>query len=71
MSAASPRKDFAARLHALREKAGLSVAELAEAVGLSRQAVYAHESGDSRPTWANVQAYAEVLGVPTDTFRDE
>ena len=61
---------FPARLRSLRESAGLSVAQLAEACGLHRQAVYKLESGESRPTWDTVQQLAAALGVTTDTFKE-
>lgn len=60
---------FPDRLRALRESAGLTVAELAEAAGLTRQAVHNYEAGDRRPTWQAVQKLAEALGVSTDAFR--
>jgi transcriptional regulator with XRE-family HTH domain len=61
--------DFGPRLKALREKAGLSGAQLAEKAGTSRQQVHQLERGDYRPSWDMVQALAAALGVPTDTFR--
>lgn len=62
--------DFPARLRSLREAAGLSVQELAEAASLTRQAVHALEAGERRPAWDTVQALAAALKVTTDTFRD-
>lgn len=61
---------FSARLTALREAAGLSVAQLASAAGLHRQSVHQYENGERRPTWQAVQKLAAALHVPTDTFRD-
>lgn len=61
---------FPDRLKALREKAGLSGAELAEKCGTTRQTVHNLESGTHRPTWDLVQQLAAALGVSTDTFRD-
>lgn len=60
---------FGDRLKALREKAVLSVAALAEAAGVSRESVRLYEVGERRPTWDAVQALAAALNVPTDTFR--
>lgn len=69
-----PRKTdpepFGAVLARLREAAGLTVAALAAATGLSRTALYNLENGDSRPSWDAVQKLAAALSVPTDTFRD-
>lgn len=60
---------FGAVLKALRERAGLTVQELAEAASLTRQAVHNYESGARKPTWDAVQALAAALKVTTDTFR--
>ena len=62
--------DFGPRLKALREKAVMSGQDLADAVGLTRQAIHQLEAGTSRPSWATVQALATALSVSTDTFRD-
>ena len=64
------RRTFSARLKALREKAGLTVADLASATGVSRTALYNLEGGKCRPTWDVVQRLANALGVTTDQFRD-
>lgn len=61
---------FPDRLKALREKAGLSGAELAEKCDTTRQTIHNLESGTYRPSWEMVQRLAAVLGVSTDTFRD-
>lgn len=60
---------FSVRLHALRVQAGLTVADLARATGLSRTALYNLENGDSRPSWDVVQRIADALNVTTDDFR--
>lgn len=65
-----PDSTFAARLRQLRERAALSVADLAEAAGLGRDAVYKLERGQSVPTWPTVQALAAALGVSTEALRD-
>jgi DNA-binding XRE family transcriptional regulator len=62
--------DFGPRLQALREKAELSRAALAAAVGLSAESIRLFETGGRRPTWDTVQALATHFGVTTDTFRD-
>lgn len=62
--------DFSILLRLAREAARLTVAELAERVGVSRQAVYDLESGKARPNWDTVQRLALVLGVSTESFRD-
>lgn len=50
----------------LREQAGLSQVELAEKVGLSRQAVSRWESGENVPSRENMKALAAVYHVSTD-----
>ena len=67
-----PRKpeSFGAILRRVREKTALSVADLADAAGVSRESVRLYELGDRRPTWDAVQLLAVALGVSTDTFRD-
>ena len=44
--------------------------EFADAVGSSRQRIHQLETGSHKPRWEEVQAIADALGVPTDTFRD-
>ena len=62
---------FASLLRSLRESANLTVTDLAESAGLSRQTIYNYESGKGEPTWAIVQRLAESLGVSTEAFRTE
>lgn len=61
---------FVKRLAMLREAAALTLADLGDAAGLSRQRVHQLEAGTHRPRWGEVQALAAALGVSTDTFRD-
>ncbi len=63
-------KAFGEKLKALRESKHLSVIDLADAVGLTRQHIYQLESGQQQPSWESVQKLAEALGVSTDTFRE-
>lgn len=60
---------FPERLKALREKASLSIPDLARASGLSDDAIRKWESGERQPTWDAVQRLATALGVTTDAFR--
>lgn len=64
-----PDATFPGRLRILREKAGLTVAELADRAGLHRVHVYQLEAGKRAPTWDTVQKLADALGVKTDDFR--
>ena len=54
------------RLTALRKKKGLSQLELAEALGVSRQAVSRWEVGASAPGTENLLALSRLYGVPLD-----
>lgn len=56
------------RLRWFRERRGLSIAKLAEMTGMSRQAVWQLERGETRPTLATAQGVALVLGVSVDTL---
>ena len=55
---------FGKRLRQVREKAGLSVAELARKIKLSPQAVYKWERGDGRPRRPSLDALVEILQAP-------
>ena len=49
-----------------RNKAGLSQMELAERLGVSRQAVSRWESGDTTPTMDKLKSLARIYGVSLD-----
>lgn len=49
-----------------RNKAGLSQMELAERLGVSRQAVSRWESGDTTPTMDKLKTLARIYGVSLD-----
>ena len=72
---AANNSTFATTLRRLRESAGLSMRELAELAGLTRQAIHKFEKpapGTSpTPSWAAVQKLAAALGVSTDEFQDD
>ena len=57
-----------ARLKALRTSRGLSQKQLAEAAGLSQNAISQWESGAREPSWSNVLALANALGVTCQEF---
>ena len=54
------------KLTALRKEKGLSQLELAEALGVSRQAVSRWEVGASAPGTENLLALSRLYGVPLD-----
>ncbi len=58
--------DVQNNLTELREKRGISVAKLAAAVGVSRQTIYAIESGKYIPNAVVVLKLADVLGVAVE-----
>lgn len=60
---------FADRLKALREKKGLTQKALANLAGLSLKAVSHWEQGLREPSWSNVQALADALGVDCRAFQ--
>ena len=54
------------KLYELRRASGMSQEELAEKLGVSRQAVSKWESGASDPSTANLLALAKLYGVPAE-----
>jgi transcriptional regulator with XRE-family HTH domain len=59
-----------ARLRALREAAGWSQAELAQAAGVSQQAVNTYERGERCPSWEAALRLAAALGVPVGALAE-
>jgi putative transcriptional regulator len=59
---------FAARLRQLRQQAGMTQAELAEAAGVHSQSIIKLESGEYEPKWQTVRALAKALGVSVLAF---
>ena len=58
--------EFQQRLYQLRRKAGLSQEELANLVGVTRQAVQKWESGASKPDLDNIAILADYFQVSLD-----
>ena len=54
------------KLIVLRDRAGLSQMELADRLGVSRQAVSRWESGDTTPTMDKLKSLAKIYGVSLD-----
>ena len=66
-----PRKpNFAHYLRDARTKRGLSVAEVAEQVGVSTSSIYFWETDRVRPRDANLSALCKVLKLPIRATRD-
>lgn len=61
---ASPTAPLAANLRRLRQRAGLSVVELARRSGLGRATLTQLEAGGGNPTLETLYALAAELGVP-------
>ena len=60
------------KIYSCRRKAGLSQEELAEKIGVSRQAVSKWETGESVPELSKIVMLADIFGVTTDwLLRDE
>jgi DNA-binding XRE family transcriptional regulator len=64
------RVSFGVRLKALREEAGLSLAELERKSMVSNVNLSRYELGQRQPTWAIVLALADALGTSTEAFRE-
>jgi transcriptional regulator with XRE-family HTH domain len=68
--AARPRKEvdtssyvgrFAERLKTLRERAGMTVDELAAAIGIAQTTIYYWESGEFTPNVEQIEILADAL----------
>ena len=60
------RKNLSANLRYLRNKQKLTQEEVAERIGVTRQAVAKWENGDSLPDIVNCQALADLYDVSLD-----
>jgi transcriptional regulator with XRE-family HTH domain len=59
---------FGNRLRQLREKAGWTQKQLADASGISQGSIANLEQDRRAPTWETVQALAGALGVDCNAF---
>jgi DNA-binding transcriptional regulator YiaG len=55
---------FGTRLQRLRKARGLTMAQLAAQLGVSKPTVWAWEQGKARPVEARMEALSQALGVP-------
>src|SRR5271166_3119527 len=69
-SALAPKPSFARYLRDARIKRGLSVAEVAEQVGVSQASIYYWESDRVRPRDANLSALCKTLKLPIRATRE-
>lgn len=60
------QSDFGQRLKELRQKKGLTQAELAEASGMSRRMIVHYESYVKMPPTNKIKKIAEAMGVSSD-----
>ena len=63
--------NMADRIQYLRKQKGYSQEELADKVGVSRQAVSKWESGASDPSTTNLMALAKLFGVTAEEILKE
>lgn len=59
---------FPQKLRQLREATGLSMAQLADKAGLSRQMIHALESGVRKPSLETAKALCKVFQISLSTF---
>ena len=62
---------FAARLRTLREKAKMSVEELAKSIGIPKKTLYNWEAGIRTPPFGMLPVLAEELGVKVRNLMPE
>ncbi|OBV11168.1 helix-turn-helix domain-containing protein [Erythrobacter dokdonensis] len=62
---AKPPEALATRLGRLRREAGLTLADVANRLSVSKPTVWAWEKGKARPLPERMEAIAEALGVPS------
>ena len=62
---------FADRLTHAREKAGLSIVELAAKAGMHRQTLHKLENAERAPSLETAARIAKALGVSVDYLADE
>jgi transcriptional regulator with XRE-family HTH domain len=65
------KSGFGTRLKAMRDAAGLTQQQLADAASLSLPTFRHWEQGQREPSWPNVVALADALGVSCDDFRPD
>ena len=70
MIALARKPSFSRYLRDARIKLGLSVAEVAEQVGVSGPCVYYWEMGRTRPRTANLSALCRTLKLPIRATRE-
>jgi transcriptional regulator with XRE-family HTH domain len=64
----SPAEGLGTRLNRLRREAGMTLADVAATLGVSKPTVWAWEKGKARPLPERLDAIAAALGVPLDAL---
>ena len=64
--AATPAEPFGTRLNRLRRERSMTLAQVAEALDVSKPTVWAWEKGKARPLPERIDAIADALGVSVD-----
>jgi len=64
------KPSFSNLIRNARNKRGLSVAEVAESVGVSAASIYSWETDRGRPGDANLSALCKVLKLPIRATRE-
>ena len=67
---ASSSEPFGARLNRLRRDKGMTLAQVAEALDVSKPTVWAWEKGKAKPLPERIDAIAEALGVSGEELGD-
>lgn len=68
-NAAVREGSFGVRLKRLRKERGLTLAQIAEAMGVSKPTVWAWEQGKAHPIESRLDSLAEVLGIGLDELQ--
>ncbi|WP_238179805.1 helix-turn-helix domain-containing protein, partial [Methylobacterium dankookense] len=63
-------QDVSRQVRILRQASGLTLVEMASALGISWQQMHKHETGGSRIGAGRFQAIANLFGVPVSAFLD-
>ena len=65
------RKDFGARIRIMRKSLGLTQADLAKKIGITKQAITTYETGRREPSFRNLIGLSRVLNVTIDWLLGE
>ena len=67
----STAKRFGGKLRELRERKGWTQEQLADKIGVKREAIARWESGSREPRWSYVLTLADVLSATCQDFAEE